>query len=526
MARKFLTPIDLGKLELQNARVQNLPSAPSNPVEGQIYYDTTVHAVLTWNGAAWISASQGTQGTQGIQGIQGTQGIQGIQGNDGTQGLQGEQGIQGTQGEQGIQGIQGEQGITGAQGTSGYVGSDGAQGTQGIQGEQGLQGEQGIQGTQGITGDQGTQGIQGLQGEQGIQGVQGEQGIQGIQGTQGDNAGIMSVGSGLNLDGMTGALTVDENVIATKSYADSIAQGLSVLGSVIAASDANIDLTSAITTTIGGVELNDGNRVLVKSQDNATQNGIYVFNGTTNMLVASTNLEDTALKEGSYTLVTEGAYAAQGWIITAFSAGASTWTQFSAAGEYITSVSSEFDVTSKTLSLQGTLGGKTFAGDVYFQSPGGAGGSNNSITVDNGTGHMTVSSGYELELQSTNGVNITSQNSDIVLNADGNVYIATAATGNEVATHGWVEGQGYLTTAVQKYATTITGDSTDGGMTGTTQFTVTHNLGTTDIVVTVWDTTTAMEVVTDVMYVTNSTVTIGFAVAPITTQAYRVVVQA
>ena len=139
---------------------------------------------------------------------------------------------------------------------------------------------------------------------------------------------------------------------------------------------------------------------------------------------------------------------------------------------------------------------------------------------------MTVSSGYELELQSTNGVNITSQNSDIVLNADGNVYIATAATGNEVATHGWVEGQGYLTTAVQKYATTITGDSTDGGMTGTTQFTVTHNLGTTDIVVTVWDTTTAMEVVTDVMYVTNSTVTIGFAVAPITTQAYRVVVQA
>ena len=76
------------------------------------------------------------------------------------------------------------------------------------------------------------------------------------------------------------------------------------------------------------------------------------------------------------------------------------------------------------------------------------------------------------------------------------------------------------------YATTITGDSTNGGVTGTTQFTITHNLGTEDIMVTVWDTATKMEVVTDVAYVTTSQVTVGFAVAPITTQSYRVVVKA
>lgn len=76
------------------------------------------------------------------------------------------------------------------------------------------------------------------------------------------------------------------------------------------------------------------------------------------------------------------------------------------------------------------------------------------------------------------------------------------------------------------YAETITGDSTDGGATGTTQFTINHNLGTTDIMVTVWDAATKMEVVTDVAYVTNTSVTVGFAVAPITTKSYRVVVKA
>jgi hypothetical protein len=59
MAKQFLTGLNLNKNELLNARIQNLSTAPSSPVTGQIYYDTDTNQITLWNGTAWISLAGG-----------------------------------------------------------------------------------------------------------------------------------------------------------------------------------------------------------------------------------------------------------------------------------------------------------------------------------------------------------------------------------------------------------------------------------------------------------------------------------
>lgn len=57
MAKKVLVNLDLSKNQVLNIALHNLAAAPSSPVQGQIYYNTTDKVVYYWDGTQWIAAS-------------------------------------------------------------------------------------------------------------------------------------------------------------------------------------------------------------------------------------------------------------------------------------------------------------------------------------------------------------------------------------------------------------------------------------------------------------------------------------
>ena len=108
-------------------------------------------------------------------------------------------------------------------------------------------------------------------------------------------------------DTMEGFLTLHANPVndmhaATKAYVDSMVQGLDVKESVRVATVENINLQGL--QTIDGVALAVGDRVLVKNQTNAVENGIYIV-----AAAAWTRAADAVngkVNPGMFTFVEEG----------------------------------------------------------------------------------------------------------------------------------------------------------------------------------------------------------------------------
>ena len=122
---------------------------------------------------------------------------------------------------------------------------------------------------------------------------------------------------------------------ATKAYVDSARAGLDLKDSVRVATTANITLSA--TQTIDGVAVAAGDRVLVKNQNTASENGIYVVaaGAWTRATDFDSNTEVTA---GAFTFVESGTVNADsGWVLAtdgAITVGTTglTFTQFSGAG--------------------------------------------------------------------------------------------------------------------------------------------------------------------------------------------------
>jgi hypothetical protein len=93
-----------------------------------------------------------------------------------------------------------------------------------------------------------------------------------------------------------------------KSYVDSLVEGLAWKHSCRVATQSNINLSSP-GATIDGVTMASQDRVLVRAQSTASENGIYVWNGSAVAMTRSLDASTFAELEQAVTTVEEGTSA-------------------------------------------------------------------------------------------------------------------------------------------------------------------------------------------------------------------------
>ena len=126
---------------------------------------------------------------------------------------------------------------------------------------------------------------------------------------------------------------------ATRGFVEATAQGLDVKDSCVAATTGNIVIATALNNgdTLDGVTLSDGDRVLVKDQSTASQNGIYVVGSSPARAVDLAAGSDAA---GMFTFIEQGTVNADNGFVCTSNKGSAvtgtnnlTFAQFSGAGQ-------------------------------------------------------------------------------------------------------------------------------------------------------------------------------------------------
>ena len=118
---------------------------------------------------------------------------------------------------------------------------------------------------------------------------------------------------------------------ATKAYVDSAVEGLAWKDSCRVATQSNVTLSSP-GSTIDGVTMATNDRVLVRNQSTASQNGIYVWNGAASAMTRAPDASTSAELEQAVTTVEEGTDAGTTWRQTAVNftldSGSVSWSAF------------------------------------------------------------------------------------------------------------------------------------------------------------------------------------------------------
>lgn len=102
---------------------------------------------------------------------------------------------------------------------------------------------------------------------------------------------------------------------ANKGYVDSVAEGLEVKKSCRVGSSSNVNVSSA-PAAVGGRTLASGDRVLLRGQTTASENGLYVFTASGSALTRTDDASATGeLTGGSFVFVEQGDDADNGYVV-------------------------------------------------------------------------------------------------------------------------------------------------------------------------------------------------------------------
>jgi len=268
---------------------------------------------------------------------------------------------------------------------------------------------------------------------------------------------------------------------ATKSYVDAARSGLDVKDSVRAATTGPVNLANQLEAgdvLDTDVTLVAGDRVLVKDQSTASENGIYVVQAS-GAAVRATDFDSNAeVTPGAFTFVEEGTLNADsGWVLTTngtINVGVTglTWALFSVAGSIF--AGDGLTKTGNTLNVVGTTDRISVSSDAVD-------------IASTYAGQSTITTLGTITTGVWNGTDVAV--------ADGGTGASDAATAR--TNLGIKTTAGAVTTTTSALAR-IAKQGCAASSTGVSTTTVTHNFGTTDVNVQIYEVSSGATVIGDV----------------------------